>query len=586
VLGVDFGDPHYKTPEQAQGRPVDRRGDIYSLGTIAFHMLAGHPPFDGTGTFDVLRKHLDSPVPSARRDRPDCPDWLDELVQRMMAKKPDDRLLSVTQLVESLQQKRAPETSTERERQAHATLTQATLKIAAITPPPEVPTDDRPASKSGQMHAVELSAPPPVDIPSVVIESEPDEKMQPTPTAPAKRAAATSERSHKDISGEWFTQPADLLPYEEGEQKKTGWKLIVLVGGALTAAVGLFVLLLPKPPPAREIAQAPPRAEAPAPTANAQPPTPAPTPAPTEPPAVETAKPSAPAATITQAKPEPPKPEEPKVETPEERRQRERAEKAAKLEQERADKAARLEQERAAITAKLEQERVAKAAKVEQERAAIAAKLEQERVARAAKVEQERADKAVKAERDKAERDKARAEKAAKVEQERADKAAKAERDKAVKAKAVAVAPKEAPPNDAKLAKETKAKPEKSESAGQADFFIKVGKQRLSSNDLTGATTNFNKAREYDSRNPEALAGLGEVAFEQGDYGGAANHLKQAIKISPNKPRYLVLLGQAYYKLGKAKEAAGEYRKALRIDPSNQEAQHSLQVAERKLQGG
>jgi cytochrome c-type biogenesis protein CcmH/NrfG len=47
-----------------------------------------------------------------------------------------------------------------------------------------------------------------------------------------------------------------------------------------------------------------------------------------------------------------------------------------------------------------------------------------------------------------------------------------------------------------------------------------------------------------------------------------------------------VLLGQAYYKMGRAKDAVGEYRKALRLDPGNQEAQHSLEVAERKLASG
>jgi cytochrome c-type biogenesis protein CcmH/NrfG len=64
-------------------------------------------------------------------------------------------------------------------------------------------------------------------------------------------------------------------------------------------------------------------------------------------------------------------------------------------------------------------------------------------------------------------------------------------------------------------------------------------------------------------------------------------HLKQALKLSPNRTRYLVLLGQAYYKLGRPKDAVTEYKKALRADPTNQEAQHSLEVAERKLaQGG
>ena len=123
-----------------------------------------------------------------------------------------------------------------------------------------------------------------------------------------------------------------------------------------------------------------------------------------------------------------------------------------------------------------------------------------------------------------------------------------------------------------------------SENPGQADFFVKLGRQKLGSNDLSGASTSFKKAREYDGRNSDALAGLGEVAFEQGDYSGAATRLKEALHIAPSRARYRVLLGQAYYKLGKPKEAAGEYRKVLKSEPNNQEAQHSLQVAERKLQ--
>ena len=63
--------------------------------------------------------------------------------------------------------------------------------------------------------------------------------------------------------------------------------------------------------------------------------------------------------------------------------------------------------------------------------------------------------------------------------------------------------------------------------------------------------------------------------------------LKQAIRLSPNRARFLVLLGQSYYKLGRAKDAATEYRRALKVDPTNQEAQHSLELAERKIaQGG
>jgi hypothetical protein len=122
--------------------------------------------------------------------------------------------------------------------------------------------------------------------------------------------------------------------------------------------------------------------------------------------------------------------------------------------------------------------------------------------------------------------------------------------------------------------------------AAQAEFFIKLGRQKLNASDLIAAAANFNKAREYDARSPEAIAGLGEVAFEQGDYNGAVVHLKQALRLSPNRARYLVLLGQSYYKLGRARDAVGEYKKALHLDPANQEAQHSLELAERRLTQG
>jgi serine/threonine-protein kinase len=121
--------------------------------------------------------------------------------------------------------------------------------------------------------------------------------------------------------------------------------------------------------------------------------------------------------------------------------------------------------------------------------------------------------------------------------------------------------------------------------AAQADFFVKLGRQKLASSDFGAAAANFNKAREYDGRSAEAIAGLGEVAFEQGDYNGAAVHLKQAVRLA-GRARYFVLLGQAYYKMGRAKDAVGEYKKALRIEPGNQEAQHSLEVAERKMASG
>ncbi len=116
---------------------------------------------------------------------------------------------------------------------------------------------------------------------------------------------------------------------------------------------------------------------------------------------------------------------------------------------------------------------------------------------------------------------------------------------------------------------------------------MKTGRQRLAAGDFGPAQVAFTRAREIDTRNADAYAGLGEVSFEQGDYQSATVQLKQALRLSPNRARFLVLLGQSYYKLGRAKDALQEYKHALRVDPTNQEAQRSAELAERKLaQGG
>jgi serine/threonine-protein kinase len=100
-IGVTMGTPLYMSPEQIEGRPLDSRSDIYSLGVTAYHMLAGQPPFTGDTPLAVAVQHLNqSPPPLASR-RPDVPPRLAALVERMMAKRPDDRFADpATLLVE------------------------------------------------------------------------------------------------------------------------------------------------------------------------------------------------------------------------------------------------------------------------------------------------------------------------------------------------------------------------------------------------------------------------------------------------------------------------------------------------------
>ena len=97
--GMTLGTPLYMSPEQAEGRPVDARSDIYSLGATVYHLLAGRPPFTGASAIAVAMAHIKDPLPALAVVRPDLPAGLCEIVERMLAKDPDDRFESPQDLL-------------------------------------------------------------------------------------------------------------------------------------------------------------------------------------------------------------------------------------------------------------------------------------------------------------------------------------------------------------------------------------------------------------------------------------------------------------------------------------------------------
>jgi eukaryotic-like serine/threonine-protein kinase len=85
--GLIFGTPHYMSPEQGHGEPIDARSDLYSLGVILFEMLARRKPFVAENPMAIIYKHRKSPVPQL----PDAVAALQPLIQRLLAKRPEDR---------------------------------------------------------------------------------------------------------------------------------------------------------------------------------------------------------------------------------------------------------------------------------------------------------------------------------------------------------------------------------------------------------------------------------------------------------------------------------------------------------------
>ncbi len=90
--GALTGSPFYLAPEQAQNKPVTPQTDLYSLGIVMYEMLTGQPPFLGDqGLMAVLLQHIQDPVPSLQKKRPDLPADVNAVIQRATAKDPASR---------------------------------------------------------------------------------------------------------------------------------------------------------------------------------------------------------------------------------------------------------------------------------------------------------------------------------------------------------------------------------------------------------------------------------------------------------------------------------------------------------------
>jgi tRNA A-37 threonylcarbamoyl transferase component Bud32 len=101
--GTVVGTPQYMSPEQASGeRELDARSDLYSLGVVAYQMLAGEVPFTGPTVAAILLQQVGADAPPVTRKRPDCPADLAAAVQRCLAKAPDARWASAEDLARAL----------------------------------------------------------------------------------------------------------------------------------------------------------------------------------------------------------------------------------------------------------------------------------------------------------------------------------------------------------------------------------------------------------------------------------------------------------------------------------------------------
>ncbi|HTQ40013.1 MAG TPA: serine/threonine-protein kinase [Pirellulales bacterium] len=101
-VGITMGTPLYMSPEQVEGRQLDPRSDVYSLGVTCYHLLSGQPPFRGDTALSVAIQHVRTQPERLENLRPDLPPALCRIIHKMLAKDPTERQQGPRELLQEL----------------------------------------------------------------------------------------------------------------------------------------------------------------------------------------------------------------------------------------------------------------------------------------------------------------------------------------------------------------------------------------------------------------------------------------------------------------------------------------------------
>ncbi|MFN8418861.1 MAG: protein kinase [Anaerolineae bacterium] len=206
ATGIAMGTPSYMSPEQWQGAVLDARSDLYSLGIMLFEMLTGQVPFNKPTPAAVMYQHLTETPPSLALLRPDLPTGAEFVLLKAIAKLPDDRYQSASQMARAF----------------------------------------RKAMSGGSRRSTSLNAAAPLPDEDTIREG-----LAPVPAPPVQPSARSvtptalnDERTSAGIEPGWQTAPAPIKPTGAG---RSPIPLIAVVVVLLAVVIGGLALLANRP---------------------------------------------------------------------------------------------------------------------------------------------------------------------------------------------------------------------------------------------------------------------------------------------------------------------------------------------------
>jgi eukaryotic-like serine/threonine-protein kinase len=138
--GAFVGTPRYMSPEQVEGKTVDNRSDLYSLGLVLYEMVTGEVPFSGDSTWQVMYQRVKEAPKDVKLANPKVPDNVARIIMHCLEKEPKDRYQSAKEIIADIDTHRAPEmSSTSMYRPAPAASSSSSSRTVQITMPNRAP---------------------------------------------------------------------------------------------------------------------------------------------------------------------------------------------------------------------------------------------------------------------------------------------------------------------------------------------------------------------------------------------------------------------------------------------------------------